>query len=382
MTSISEVTELVVDIETEHEIFMDIGCFLHRTSPAVMELQTTAHSPPNVVEILNSLSKDVESAKELVTQFKTMDISTADLGVKDILVELESLIRNIGEGLNLIPSSTFQGQEYAECAIKSLSREMKSANIQMRSNQQYEPGDGGEHSRVKMEEEEHEEVMETDLYEVHADASRDNSSSFVDTQNNEMPRLMDFLRGMSFGRQRSYGSSSKSLKTLPQVAEYMEPLYETFFCPLTKKIMEDPVTIGSGVTYERKAITEWFNKCEEGLQDIVCPLTGYKLESRTVNSNLALKITIDEWKERNEATRIKVARAALSLASSESMIREALKDLLHLGRKKKYNKVQIRNVGIIPLLVQLMEHELRKVRCEAIETLQLLVEDDEESKVC
>jgi len=42
---------------------------------------------------------------------------------------------------------------------------------------------------------------------------------------------------------------------------------------------------------------------------------------------MPLKATIQQWKERNEVTRMKVARAALSLASTESMVLEALKDL-------------------------------------------------------
>ena len=120
---------------------------------------------------------------------------------------------------------------------------------------------------------------------------------------------------------------------IPPVSQYMEPLYETFFCPLTKNIMEDPVTIESGVTYERKAITEWLESCSNSAQ-ICCPVTGQKLQSKALSTNIALKTTIEEWKERNEATRIKVARAAVSLASSESMVLEALDDLQTICRRK------------------------------------------------
>ncbi|GFP95300.1 putative U-box domain-containing protein 42 [Phtheirospermum japonicum] len=163
---------------------------------------------------------------------------------------------------------------------------------------------------------------------------------------------------------------------LPDLARYMEPLYETFFCPLTKRVMDDPVTVASGVTYERKAIIEWFDVSGQ----IVCPKSGIKLKNVKLSTNLALKATIDEWKERNEAARIKVARAALSLASSDDMVLEAIDDLRDVCMNKVYNKVQVRSVGIIPLLGRFLEYRNRGVRHATLAFLRQLAEDDEESK--
>ncbi|XP_077236629.1 armadillo/beta-catenin-like repeat family protein [Tasmannia lanceolata] len=377
LTSISEVTTLVVGINIEQENLMEVGCYLHRTSPAIMELQMTENAPPNAIEILQSLSNNVDLAKDLVGKCSTEVKSIMDLELKSIIEQLESVIRSIGESLSLIPSSTFNNHTYAEYAVRSLSREMQNARLPMSGTQIYDPEEEKVQnvSSKEMEISEHIPVMETDLYSIPSEAYVENSLVLKsDGESGELPHLADFLGGFRYNRQ---DNSSQPLKTLPQVAEYMEPLYETFCCPLTKEIMNDPVTIGSGVTYERTAIDEWFKRCENCSEDIVCPTTGKKLESRALNTNMALKITIEEWKERNEVARIKVARAALSVTSSVSVITEALKDMQHLCRRKGYNKVQIRNVGMIPLLVRLLEYGERKVRCETLETLRLLSKDEE-----
>ncbi|MBA0805632.1 hypothetical protein Gohar_005128 [Gossypium harknessii] len=143
--------------------------------------------------------------------------------------------------------------------------------------------------------------------------------------------------------------------------------------------MDDPVTIENGVTYERKVITEWFETFSHQ-DNIVCPTTGMKLKSRVLSANVALKTTIEEWKERNEVARIKVARTALSLACSDSMILEAIRDLQHICKRRRNNKVLVVSVGILPLLIRLLGYKDRDVRCEVLELLRQLTEEDDEGR--
>ncbi|KAK8604284.1 hypothetical protein V6N13_099231 [Hibiscus sabdariffa] len=193
-----------------------------------------------------------------------------------------------------------------------------------------------------------------------------------------MPHLIDFLKITNQRSQLQHENKDKSMATLPQVANYIEPLYDTFFCPLTKQIMDDPVTIENGVTYERKVITKWFETFGHR-DDIICPITGMKLTSKVLSTNVALKDTIEEWKERNETARIKVARTSLSLASSDSLILEAIIDLQHVC-KRRYNKVKVLSVGILPLLIRLLGYKDKDVSYEALELLRQLTEEDDEVK--
>lgn len=68
-----------------------------------------------------------------------------------------------------------------------------------------------------------------------------------------------------------------------------------FVCPITSHIFDDPVTLETGQTYERKAIEEWFNR-----GNITCPITRQKLQNTQLpKTNYVLKRLIASWKDRN-----------------------------------------------------------------------------------
>ncbi|XP_050217157.1 putative E3 ubiquitin-protein ligase LIN-2 isoform X2 [Mercurialis annua] len=67
---------------------------------------------------------------------------------------------------------------------------------------------------------------------------------------------------------------------------------QSFICPLSGQLFEDPVTIETGQTFEKEAIRVWFNKGNR-----TCPITGKTLECPTVPfTNFILKRVIDSWK--------------------------------------------------------------------------------------
>ncbi|XP_057481449.1 putative U-box domain-containing protein 42 [Actinidia eriantha] len=342
-----------------------------------MELQTAENSSTNATQILQSLSKSIALAKELVTKLQKGSHTSPNPEVSRTIERLAWIIKDIGEDLSSIPASTYGDQEYAEIAVQSLSKEMKDVSFEVTQIQL--PGKkelervilaSGELAKKKPA------PTETDLYSINVEVSIDS------TQSSDIPHLyLVEALGSTNGRgKRSHvNRSTGSLMTPPQMTQHVEPLYDTFFCPLTKEIMDDPVTIESGVTYEKKAITEWYEKFENP-EDIVCPKTGQKLVSRVLSTNMALKATIGEWKERNEVAQIKVARAALSRASTESMAIEALKVLQSIYHMKPNNKIQICSMGMLPLIVKLLEYRDRQVRCATLELLLQLVKDDDEGK--
>lgn len=376
LASISEITVSLVCIQIEQENFLEIGCYLYRASIAIMELKKSENSPPNAMEILQSLSENIDLAKDPMDRCQkgTHPISNSEL--RSIMVELEKVIKHMGELLSLIPSSTFKDHEYAEVAVHSLSKEMKNVSFVIQASQNKDL----DTQTLCLEEQPKQELTQTeiDLYSIKVETSTEN------------PDLLDpryHVKSSSGSRSSSsssgslkLGDMSRSLTALPQVAQFIEPLYETFFCPLTKDIMDEPVTIESGVTYEKKAITEWFEKYGN-TDEIFCPVTSQKLVTRVCNLNIALKCTIEEWKERNEVARIKVARAALSLASSEKMVLEAIRDVQSICHRRPRNKLHVHGAGMLPLIIKSMELEARNVRLATLELLRQLAEDDDDSKV-
>ncbi|RRT59384.1 hypothetical protein B296_00045866 [Ensete ventricosum] len=326
-----------------------------------MELRTIKNGSPSALQILQSLSAKVKLANNLVEKCSTGAKSIRDDDLKFITEELEEVIRKLGQDLSTIPLSIFQNNKYAEITVQSLSREMK--NVCFHIN-----GTGNcitdEHKLENSSIEQLVKRKEADLV-----PSSDEKNILHSTWSGYEPRLGDFLDAWKY--------ASGSIDTLSQIAEYSEPLYDTFFCPITKRIMDDPVTIESGITFERKAIAEWFGRFKDVSETITCPATGTKLQSRVLNSNIAIRTIIAEWKRRNEVKRIKVALNVLLLDKSEAMVLDAIRDLNILSQKRRYNREEMHILGITKLLTSFLEHKNMMVRTEALKLLRLLVKDRE-----
>ncbi|XP_014501526.1 U-box domain-containing protein 44 [Vigna radiata var. radiata] len=161
---------------------------------------------------------------------------------------------------------------------------------------------------------------------------------------------------------------------------HIEPLYDAFVCPLTKQVMRDPVTLENGQTFEREAIEKWFKECRESGRRLVCPLTLQELRSAELNPSMALRNTIEEWTARNEAAQLDMARRSLNMASPENETLQALKYVQYICRRSRSNKHTVRNAGLIPMIVDMLKSGSRKVRCRALETLRIVVEEDDENK--
>ncbi|KAJ1280638.1 hypothetical protein BS78_04G248000 [Paspalum vaginatum] len=63
-----------------------------------------------------------------------------------------------------------------------------------------------------------------------------------------------------------------------------------FCCPISTKIMHDPVIITSGQTYEREYIERWFDKGYD-----TCPRTQMKLENLSMVPNTCMRDLICNW---------------------------------------------------------------------------------------
>ncbi|XP_009606221.1 putative E3 ubiquitin-protein ligase LIN-1 isoform X1 [Nicotiana tabacum] len=69
-----------------------------------------------------------------------------------------------------------------------------------------------------------------------------------------------------------------------------------FVCPITTHVIEDPVTLETGQTYERKAIQEWLERGNS-----TCPITRHKLHSTQLpKTNYVLKRLIASWQEKDQ----------------------------------------------------------------------------------
>jgi hypothetical protein len=65
-----------------------------------------------------------------------------------------------------------------------------------------------------------------------------------------------------------------------------------YICPITLKLMEDPVILSDGTSYEREAIERWLRSSDRS------PKTNQPLPNKTMIPNTALKILIREYVEK------------------------------------------------------------------------------------
>uniref|UniRef100_A0ACD5YJ32 Uncharacterized protein n=1 Tax=Avena sativa TaxID=4498 RepID=A0ACD5YJ32_AVESA len=160
----------------------------------------------------------------------------------------------------------------------------------------------------------------------------------------------------------------------------VEPIYESFLCPLTKQIMHDPVTLESGATFERQAIMKWFKESDSSGRRLVCPVTTKELSSTELNPSIALKNTIDEWMHRNEAAKLDVARKSLTSESSESDTVQALEYVAEICQRSRSSRHVVRKLGLISLVSELLKNSSTKVRQKALESLCFVAKDDNDNK--
>ncbi|XP_042508229.1 U-box domain-containing protein 44-like [Macadamia integrifolia] len=186
---------------------------------------------------------------------------------------------------------------------------------------------------------------------------------------------------MAEGWDESFDRGSQSDESYQLERTHIEPIYDSFVCPLTKQVMRDPVTLENGKTFEREAIERWFKECRESGRKPVCPLTQKELKSIDLNPSMALRSTIEEWTTRNEAALLDIARRTLSQGNSERDIMQALKYIQHICQKSRSNKHVVRTTGLIPMIVDTLKSSSRRVRCKTLETLRIVTEEDSDNKV-
>ncbi|CAL5028017.1 unnamed protein product [Urochloa decumbens] len=83
------------------------------------------------------------------------------------------------------------------------------------------------------------------------------------------------------------------------------PVPGFFFCPVSDKVMEDPVVVASGKTVDRSALEEWWK--EHGR---ICPVTGEVLSHNMFIPNKIIKLCIERWRAANKSADVTTAEAA------------------------------------------------------------------------
>ncbi|MQL41471.1 U-box domain-containing protein, partial [Escherichia coli] len=97
---------------------------------------------------------------------------------------------------------------------------------------------------------------------------------------------------LSWTRRNIFRRAHKGKKQVPRgdnlEVEIVIPNH--FHCPVSLELMNDPVTLPTGITYDRESIEKWI---EAGNK--TCPVTNQVLTSFDMIPNHSLRIMIQDW---------------------------------------------------------------------------------------
>lgn len=394
VNKISDVASSARNAVVEQETFIQLACYLERIVPVCIELKRGRDTSPMIREILEALMRDIDAADRLIKESSNKSRIYLVTHCRAVAKHIERVVHDLGRSLCLIPLSSVQNQEDIKAVIDSLSRDMQQAHFEVRESD----------DRICQLLSEDSVILQSNP-DLHADFLLDIARSVgiedaprnpsalklqVELLRNDLQgateaydlQMMDLLGNMVDNLAQgvdSVGTQSLSNTTRAREQKRVEPLYESFVCPLTKTVMRDPVTLENGQTYERSAIEKWFRDCKEKSRPAVCPMTGKELQSTTLKPSIALRHTIEEWTARNETARIENAMILLTSKASQQDMVHGLKDIQVLCGKSKLNKHKVRNGGLIPVIVDCLKHG-EQVRCLALVTLRQLAEDENDNK--
>ncbi|KAF0892197.1 hypothetical protein E2562_014790 [Oryza meyeriana var. granulata] len=121
------------------------------------------------------------------------------------------------------------------------------------------------------------------------------------------------------------------------IAMAMEPP-PLFLCPISLELMEDPVTVATGVTYDRRSIERWFFKYGK----TTCPATMQRLSSFDLTPNHTLKSVISSWL--NRASSSSSTADAPAPSSSRVMARDRLPSVLAGIEETPFKATALKNL--------------------------------------
>ncbi|KAI5678061.1 hypothetical protein M9H77_09011 [Catharanthus roseus] len=99
---------------------------------------------------------------------------------------------------------------------------------------------------------------------------------------------------LSWRRKRSAEKKAAKKQDLEQITNMEVVIPSSFRCPISLDLMKDPVTLSTGITYDRDNIEKWIEG-SRGSNHHTCPITKQELRDLEPIPNHTLRKMIQEW---------------------------------------------------------------------------------------
>ncbi|KAI3796484.1 hypothetical protein L1987_39155 [Smallanthus sonchifolius] len=395
---ISQTIELFTEVATEakkvivgKECFSELASYLDRIVPLLKELnkKDTSNVENSFVQILN---QQVKVAKRLITECSQKNRVYIFVNGRSITKRAGEITREISRALSLIPfsqlgiSASIQqdlGQlcdvmQYVEfktaVADEMILKKIESGIHERNVDRAYANsllvsiaqvlGISTERSSLRKEFEDFKnEIEDAKLRKDQAEAIQ-----------------MDQIIALLERADATYSPEEKEKKYLTRRtslgSQPLEPL-QSFYCPITREVMVDPVETATGHTFERTAIEKWL---ADGTN--LCPLTLFPLDNLILRPNRTLRQSIEEWKDRNTMITIASLKSKLSkpLAENEEEVICCLEELQSLCEERAAHREWVILENYIPTLVELLGSKSREIRTRTLVLFCILAKDSDDAK--
>ncbi|XP_077245642.1 U-box domain-containing protein 44-like isoform X2 [Tasmannia lanceolata] len=383
-------TNAARDVLVKKESFAEVSSYLDKIVPVLRELikkkVLNFESLNVVIEILN---REVKVAKELTLECSKRNKVYLLINCRSIVKRLQETTRKISRAVRLIPLASLDlssniNEEINELCDNMLNVEFRMAiveeevlaridsGIQERNaDRSYANnllvliaeavGISTERSTLKREFEEFKREIDD------AQLRKDQEGAIQMDQIIALLERADATLSLE-ERERKYFSKRNSLGHQP-----LEPL-QSFYCPITRDVMVDPIQTSSGQTFERSAIEKWF---EDG--NTTCPMTMTPLNREIIRPNITLRKSIEEWTDRNMMIMIGSMKSKLS-SDEEEEILECLSQLQELCEERDLHREWVVLENYIPILVGFLGRNNSLIRSPVLSILYILAKDSDDVK--
>ncbi|KAF3439484.1 hypothetical protein FNV43_RR17762 [Rhamnella rubrinervis] len=154
-----------------------------------------------------------------------------------------------------------------------------------------------------------------------------------------------------------------------------------FLCPISLQLMRDPVTVSTGITYDRENIERWLFTCK----NTTCPVTKQSLlVSADLTPNHTLRRLIQSWCTLNAFERIPTPKSPIDKTQIVKLLDEAksfpnkhnqcLARLRSIACQSERNKNCLEEAGAIEFLISLMKKKKKKSEPSSTTALETAIE--------
>ncbi|XP_049403744.1 U-box domain-containing protein 44-like [Solanum stenotomum] len=389
MECILEIVLTSKNVFIERKSFEELSAYLNRIVPFLKEInrKNITDSTPweNVIQILNQQTVE---ARHLILECSKKNKVYLLMNCRLYAKRIQNITREISRALSCIPLASLDISSGIKEEIVQVIDSMRTAEFKtaIAEEEILEKIDSGIHQRNVDRSYANKllvSIAEAIGVSTESSALRREFEEFKDEIDNarlrkdqaealQMDQIIALLERADAAtsrqeKEKKYFIKRKSLGNQP-----LEPLL-SFYCPITREVMTDPVETPSGHTFERCAIEKWL------AEGNLCPMTSTPLNNTMMRPNKTLRQSIEEWKDRN--TMITIANMKLKLSSAEEEeVLNCLEQLMDICEQREIHREWVIMEDYIPILIKLLDLKSRDIRNLVLEVLCVLAKDDNDAK--